>query len=491
MSQTAIIIGSGLGGLQCGYILAKHGIKVTILEQNAQAGGCLQSYKRHGHVFDTGFHYVGGLEKGQSLYPLFKYFSLLDLPWRKLSTDCFDKVMIGDESFSLSNGYEAFAEKLAERFPHQKDNLIRYVSTLKEVADNIYSAFSPDNTSINELFQKSAYAFLEETISDPLLRKVLSGSSLKMELNAETLPLYEFAQINSSFIQSAWRLDGNGSMIADRLSGKIVEMGGEIRSGAKVTSLMESDGKITGVEVNGKEILAADWIISDAHPKVTLDLLPESKSIKRIYRQRISSLKNSMGMFTVNVCLKQGKVPYQDSSLFVYSDSADMWRPDGKRTDGVLVSYYVPEGADKTYATSLDILCPMDYSVVQQWGSLPLHKRDAEYEQLKKNKADECIALVKKWVPELEDGIEAVYTSTPLTYSNYLNAPFGTAYGICKDWNNPLTTVLSPRTPISNLLLTGQNLNLHGVLGVSMTSVITCSAILGMDVLEKEILQND
>ena len=34
-----IIIGSGLGGLTCGYILQKNGYHVTILEQGAQLGG--------------------------------------------------------------------------------------------------------------------------------------------------------------------------------------------------------------------------------------------------------------------------------------------------------------------------------------------------------------------------------------------------------------------------------------------------------------------
>ena len=51
-------------------------------------------------------------------------------------------------------------------------------------------------------------------------------------------------------------------------------------------------------------------------------------------------------------------------------------------------------------------------------------------------------------------------------------------------------TVLAPRTPVGNLLLTGQNLNLHGVLGVSMTSIMSSAAIVGMDTLKKEILRN-
>ena len=46
--------------------------------------------------------------------------------------------------------------------------------------------------------------------------------------------------------------------------------------------------------------------------------------------------------------------------------------------------------------------------------------------------------------------------------------------------NLPMTT-LSPRTPIPNLLLTGQNLMLHGVEGVTMTALQTCGDLLGKD----------
>jgi all-trans-retinol 13,14-reductase len=40
--------------------------------------------------------------------------------------------------------------------------------------------------------------------------------------------------------------------------------------------------------------------------------------------------------------------------------------------------------------------------------------------------------------------------------------------------------MLSPRTPIPNLLLTGQNLMLHGLEGVAMAAQQTCEEILNM-----------
>lgn len=44
-----IIIGSGLGGLECGAILSKEGYHVCVLEKNELFGGCFQTYQRGGH----------------------------------------------------------------------------------------------------------------------------------------------------------------------------------------------------------------------------------------------------------------------------------------------------------------------------------------------------------------------------------------------------------------------------------------------------------
>ena len=42
-----------------------------------------------------------------------------------------------------------------------------------------------------------------------------------------------------------------------------------------------------------------------------------------------------------------------------------------------------------------------------------------------------------------------------------------------------MMTLLSAKTPIPNLFLTGQSLTLHGLLGVTMTSLFTVSELIG------------
>ncbi len=492
-NNSVVIIGAGLGGLECGYILAKNGLHVTVLESDARIGGCIQSFRRGNTLFDTGFHYIGSLGEGESLNTLFRYFNLLHLPWKKLDENCFDEVIIGNKSYSFANGHRRFVETLAQDFPHERKALETYTSFLKKVGDHLFDSLNPkseDSFYSTSLFARSAHEFLCETVSDPMLRKVLSGTSLKMELRADTLPLYTFAQINDSFLRSAWRLQGGGMQVADSLANSIRQMGGEVLTGKRVTNIREENGQAVGVEVNEGEYYSADWIISNIHPSHTVALVGESKTMRRIYRSRISNLANTSGMFTANIRLKPDAMPYLNRNIYVHRDDADLWQPQTERTESVLISYSSPTQTTGS-AVSLDLLSPMEWNEVVQWADKPIGHRGEDYVAFKQKKTEQCIALVEQRLPELRGAIDQVFTSSPLSYHSYLNSTKGTAYGIRKDYNNPMFTVLTPRTPMPRLLQTGQSLNLHGILGVTMTSLFTCAEIIGMETIQKELKIKD
>ena len=55
-----IIVGAGPGGLSCAMLLAKAGVKVTILEKTGEVGGRTKVFEKDGYRFDNGptfFHY--------------------------------------------------------------------------------------------------------------------------------------------------------------------------------------------------------------------------------------------------------------------------------------------------------------------------------------------------------------------------------------------------------------------------------------------------
>jgi all-trans-retinol 13,14-reductase len=189
-------------------------------------------------------------------------------------------------------------------------------------------------------------------------------------------------------------------------------------------------------------------------------------------------------MFTVSLVLKQGVLPYFNHNKYVYR-KANVWtfHKDVGSVGGLMVSCRVPEeGSD---ARQIDLLTPMPWTLCEPWANTTIGRRGETYEQMKDRLADECIRLAEWVIPGLHDMVEKRYTSTPLTYRDYTLTPCGSAYGVRKDWRNPLMTMLSPRTSIPNLLLTGQSLILHGVEGVTMTALHTCGELLGTDYLDK------
>ncbi len=481
-SRSAVIIGSGLGGLQCGCILARNGYRVTVLEQGAQIGGCLQTFRRGGTQFDTGFHYVGGLGEGESLRWIFEKFSLMDLPWVQMDPSCVDEVHIGDGVWPLPSGYDNFIDILSKEFPSQRDGLVKYVECLKAVGESARKGFATGASM--DLFGKSAHEFLCGVITDPTLRKVLSGAALRLHHDEATLPLYVFAQINNSFIQSGWRLRGGGSLIAERLASRIRSLGGQVLTGRKVTVIEEHEGEATCVATADGQQFNADLFVSDIHPAATLALIGESGSIRNIYRRRITSLRNSYGAFTVNVSLKKDRLLYINHNIDIHSGDVDPWNDDYGEPRSFLVNFYAPSSGN--WAEALDIITPLATDAMDALdGGSPM-RRGEEYEAFKSDLAARCIDAAARVIPGLKDAIEGIYTSTSLTYRDYTSTAGGSAFGIMKDFRSPMTTVLSPRTPIRNLLLTGQNLNLHGILGVSMTSLYTCAEILGVERIKQE-----
>ena len=90
-------------------------------------------------------------------------------------------------------------------------------------------------------------------------------------------------------------------------------------------------------------------------------------------------------------------------------------------------------------------------------------------------------------LPELRDAIAHTYAATPLTYRHYTGAPHGAAYGLLKDWRSIMASHIPARTKFENLLLTGQNLTVHGAIGVTLSAAATCSEIVGTEYLAKKI----
>lgn len=472
MKYDVVIIGSGLGGLICARQLALSGRHVVVLERQHAPGGCLQSYRRGGMEFDTGLHYVGGLDEGQSLHDAFKTLGLLDLPWQRLDKDGFDQITIGRQTFPLAEGFDHFADVLSDYFPQERAALQQFTAMLRDLPP------------MEECSQVNAYDYLTSLFHDPLLVHVVSAAAMKMELRRESLPLFTFAHGLSSYVQSSWRLKGSGNLIVNSLIKDIEAAGGEIRCDSEVCELLQanaseqaSGNKIVAARCTNGEIFEGSLFVSDVHPKLTLGWLKDARLQKSMFFRRIGMLENTFGMFTVSLVLKPDVLPYFNHNKYVYR-KANVWtfHEEGDGIGGVMVSARVPENNSR-YVRQIDLLTPLPWSLCETWENTVVGRRGEPYEQQKEQWATECIRLAENVLPGLSDMIEKRYTSTPLTWRDYTLSPCGSAFGVRKDCRMPLMTMLSSKTPVSNLFLTGQSLMLHGLEGVTKMAFNTLETI--------------
>lgn len=487
-----VIIGSGLGGLVSGYILAKNGYKVAVLEKNSQIGGCLQTFKRFGVKFDTGMHYIGAMDEGQILYKLFRYLNLHKIPLSKLDTNGYDILSIGGEIYKHANGYEHFVETLAAAFPNNIGDIKKYVSNLQTItnASPIYN-MQPivGNIAINtDYFTTSVNKFIENITQNSKLQNVLAGN-LPLYAGVKNItPMYIHAMISNFYMQSAYRIVGGSDVIANELAKSIQAEGGSIFTKAEVTEITCNDTHAVSAKLaNGNEIFAK-YFISDIHPQALLQIV-HTPLLRKVYRNRINSINNTISNFSIYIKFKENAVKYNNYNYYYYR-SSDVWKAVEHKPDEPVESYWFMHQCHQQnceYAQSAELIAYMDFAEVEKWKNTQVGRRGDDYKEFKQLTAEKYLHSLEEAFPGIIANIESYETSSPLTYYNYTNTQNGSLYGVLRDVNAPSQTVISQHTKVPNLFLTGQNTNSHGILGTTISSIITCAELVDINKIINDI----
>ncbi|MGZ4079770.1 MAG: phytoene desaturase family protein, partial [Bacteroidia bacterium] len=460
----------------------------------------LQIFVRDKAIFDTGIHYIGGLDEGQNLNQSFRYFNIMDkLNLHRMDMDGFDRITFeGDPiEYKHAQGYDNFVEQLAQQFPQEREALKIYVKKIQEVCDYfpLYQLKQDDAPIIGTKYLDiSAKDFIASIITDPKLQNILAGSNPLYAGDGAKTPLYVHALVVNTYIESSYKCVDGGAQIERLLTKNIKANGGEIRNYADVRKIVEKNGVIAYVELATGEKIEGKNFISNIHPATTMNIL-ESDKIKKAYRNRLQGLENSSSAFIIDIVLKPNTFKYLNQNYYHYKRN-DVWTgmyQVGKNwPDGYCV--FIPKSSKSDeYADSMTILTYMQYDEVKRWedtfATIPKHRdsRGQEYEDFKIAKTEQIIDEVQKKFPNIRSVIKSYTSSTPLTYRDYIGARDGGLYGIAKDYHDPLRTFISPTTKIPNLFFTGQNLNMHGVLGVTVGAIRTCGVFVGQHYLIQKI----
>jgi all-trans-retinol 13,14-reductase len=488
-----VIIGGGLGGLLCAVILAKEGKKVCVLEKNRQIGGCLQTFALHKKVFDACVHYIGGLGEGHTLNQIFRYAGIMeDIPLHELDPRGYDHILFGNEQESYPLATRAhFVEALLPQFPGKADALRGYLQLIEEVTSKfaLYNLRNGDPDDKLSVFGLELMGTLRGLVKDERLAQVLAGNNLLYAGVEGVTPFYLHAMSTEGYLHSTHKVVPGSSRIAKFLWRELLRHGGELQRHADVKLLHEQDGAIQYAQTaDGRRWYAKDFLAA-IHP-VVLFSLTDSKALRPIFRQRVSSLPATPPAVMVNLLLRPGAVPYPNHNIYWHPSGEALAQvsPSGIKWPDTQALFYNEDASMPGFAESVTVLVYAPDNSFTYWQDsqnitgIQLRRSEA-YHAKKEAYADALLSKTFSRFPELQGAVLARSVATPLTIRDYTGTPGGSLYGPLKDVARPGFSSLAVRTKIPNLYLSGQNLNIHGVMGVSISALATCGELLGLDYL--------
>lgn len=479
-----VVVGAGLGGLSTARLLAQSGYDVTVLEQQSQVGGCLQTFRRGGATFETGMHFIGSAEEGEILHTLFGKLHLTPhISLSRLDTSGYDRISLGNAGeFRFANGHEAFVDTLAAQFPHERESLQRYVGlTASIAAASSIDVTRNDNATISMLTRYAGISMthmLGELFSDPLLREVMAGTLPLIGARRDMTPFSLHAFIFEFYNRSAFRIVGGSHAIATGLCEGIRSSGGRILTRQRATAILSDSDGATGVRTATGETFPARYVVSAAHPAVTLSLLPAG-GVRPAFRQRLLSLPSSPSCFTLYMKFRPGTMPYMNHNFYRYEQPTP-WGCEDYRPDNWPLGYlymhfcHAPSPRFAESGVAISYLRPEETEV---WRGTHSGRRGADYETWKRRHAERLLDVMERSIPRLRESISEYYTSTPLTYEDYNGTPLGAMYGTAPDVRLGAAGRVPVKWRLPRLFQAGQCVNSHGILGTLVGTLLTCEEI--------------
>lgn len=441
-------------------------------------------------------HILGGFHPGGSLNRICAYLGILDkLEIRHTDADAMDTILYGEDGscYTLPTGKDAFTRYLQQQFPADSEGIKRYMDAMYALSyevDAFYLRSSEMSLfSHSDDFFMPADEFIAQYVSDRRLRDLLAYMSPMYGGIAGHTPAYVHALINVLYINGSSQFVDGSQQLADRLAEVIESCGGHVIAGDAVESVKVVDRVVESVMTKSKKQYVGDWYISDVHP-ATLFALTDDGAFPRIYVNRIKEIPNSYSAFSVYIKFKPESYPYVNHPCYFQENYETVWNL-GEYTEDSFPQGFMfitpPTHNQGPWANRMIINCVMPFDAVRQWEHTTIGHRGNDYVEWKERLTNKVIAKMDMLKPGFRDAIDVSFASSPLTIRDYYGVKEGSLYGHRCDCKNMLQSQMPIATKVRNLLLTGQNVNLHGICGVPLTAIETAEAIVGRGVILDKI----
>jgi phytoene dehydrogenase-like protein len=301
-----IVVGSGIGGLTTGALLARLGKSVLVIERHDRVGGYAHSFRRGAYRFDSAVHMVGGCGPGSAGEGgvVHRLLAGLDIEsrCRFVRVDPLYEAALPDFRFEAPTGVEAFIEAHARAFPNEADGIRRLVGTCARIREESQRASQAGGDAggmrLAPTLLQSRRATLadgmNEFLSDPKLQATFSASWPYLGLPPSRVSFVYWAIMLMSYVDDgAYYCEGTFQNLANALAWSIRDQGGEVLLRSSVRRIHVSGGRAAGVTLENGQRISAPVVVSNADLGQTVEELVGPQEFSRRFLTRLRRLEPS------------------------------------------------------------------------------------------------------------------------------------------------------------------------------------------------------
>lgn len=490
------IIGAGISGLTAAALLSKSGLKVCVLEQDANIGGYLAGFSRQGFTFETAIHWLNNCSEKGFVSRMFGY---IDSNYPRVKPlNKIRRFVSKDYSYSLTCNPSEYEKQLIADFPEDADGIKRFFAAALQLSKSFENYQNMYRSGDTMSLSKKVFRGLKNLkFIMPFIPFVFySGEKgvvkglrkyFKSQKLIEMFTLEE--DMLSILIPIAWAYTGDyqcipegGSQTFTRWLASVLEKNaGIIKTRSEVTGFVVENNICKGIKyTSNKEDKVVDckYVIAACDAELLYSkFLP--KSTKQLqYVEKLNQADLYSSCFTIYVALDcfAEELGFGEEMIYLVHDK--VVRVDKANGDPMKagISILANSVTDKTITPqgkgSLSIYVPTEINVLNNWGT----EKDSNgniirgeiYKQTKKDVAEQLIQkLVDNVVPELRKHILFYETASPYTYQRYTFNKNGSIMGARPGKKNMQLKLAHYQTPVKNVYLGGHWSELGG--GIPLT----------------------